>query len=119
MIIRKGAVRLTPGAFNIIPSHMAGDVALVRANDTVATVLNSMSHGTGRIMPRGESKASADEYDFAALRDRVLMPSFLDTSSLRTEGPYAYRDLDACLTLLESVVEPINRFAVVAYMGHL
>jgi hypothetical protein len=40
-------------------------------------------------------------------------------SSLRTERPFAYRDLDICLALLEGYVEEIERFSVVGYMGHL
>ena len=119
VIIRKGAVRLTPGELNVIPSHMAGDVALVRATERVVEALNSLSHGTGRTVPRGESKMFADGYDFASLRRGVLMPAGVDDASLRTEGSYAYRDLDACLDLLASFVEPIERYAVIGYMGHL
>lgn len=118
-IIRKGAVRLAPGDLSAVPSHMAGDVALVRATEKVKDALCSMSHGTGRTIPRGESKKFAVDFDFEALRRKVLMPSWLDDSSLRTEGPYAYRDLDACLALIEGYVEPVERFAVIGYMGHL
>jgi hypothetical protein len=81
--------------------------------------LCSMSHGTGQTVPRGESKRFAVEYDFDALRRKILMPSWVADASLRTEGPYAYRDLDACMTLIEGYVEPVERFAVIGYMGHL
>ena len=118
-IIRKGAVRVEPGDLTILPSHMAGDVALVRATAAVGEALNSFSHGTGRTMPRSESRAMADGYDFAALRRRIMMPGCLMDSSLRTEGPYAYRDLDACLSLVDGYVEEVERYEVVAYMGHL
>ncbi len=119
VIVRKGAVKAVPGALNVMPSHMAGDVALVRATAKVADSLWSLNHGTGRTMPRSESKKRAESYDFESLRRRVLMPTGLDTSSLRSEGPYAYRDLDACLSLLSGYVELVERFAVIAYMGHL
>lgn len=118
-IIRKGAVRVTPGDVNIIPSHIAGDAALVRATDRVADTLFSLSHGTGRAMSRAASKALADGYDFAHLRERVRIPAGVQDASLRTDGPFAYRDLDACLGLLEGYVEGVERFAVVGYMGHL
>lgn len=118
-IIRKGAVHLRPGELTVIPSHMSGDVALVRATEKVEEILCSMSHGTGRRMARGACKPLGDAYDFEALRERVLMPSTLDDASLRTEGPYAYRNLDDCLALVNGYVEPVERFAVVAYMGHL
>lgn len=118
-IIRKGSVRVQPGDLNIIPSHMAGDVALVRATSLVEDALCSLSHGTGRSMSRAECKPMADSYDFARLRDRVLMPAGLADSSLRTDGPFAYRDLDDCLVLLDGYIEEVERFAVVGYMGHL
>ncbi len=118
-IIRKGAVRVEPGQLNIIPSHMSGDVALVMATEMVRDSLLSLSHGTGRSMSRADCKTLAAEYDFAALRERVLIPSQVKDASLRTDGPFAYRNLDACLALLQGYVEEVERFSVVGYMGHL
>ena len=118
-IIRKGSVRVDPGDLSILPSHMTGDVLLVRATAKVTEILNSMSHGTGRKMSRSECKPLAETFDFAALRRTILLPSDLDDASLRTEGPYAYRDLDECLALIEGYVTEEARFAVVGYMGHL
>jgi hypothetical protein len=53
-IIRKGSVRMLPDQLSIRPSHMSGDVVLAKANEKVGEVLNSMSHGTERAMPRGD-----------------------------------------------------------------
>jgi RNA-splicing ligase RtcB len=94
-------------------------VSLVRATDRVKEVLCSLSHGTGRAMSRADCKPLAEAYDFARLRQRILIPSGVQDASLRTDGPFAYRDLDACLTLLEGYVEEVERFSVVGYMGHL
>jgi hypothetical protein len=118
-IIRKGSVHLAPGQLSVIPSHMSGDVITVRATSRVDEILCSMSHGTGRKMSRGDCKPLAESFDFAALRKSILLPSALEDASLRTEGPYAYRDLDECLNLITGYVEEITRFGVVAYMGHL
>ena len=118
-IFRKGAVNVRPGDLNVIPSHMAGDVALVRATSRVVDSLHALSHGTGRAMSRADCKPFAESYDFKALRKRVLLASGIVDSSLRTEGPFAYRDLDVCLELLSGFVEIVERFSVVAYMGHL
>ena len=52
VIIRKGSVRLLPGALSVLPSHMSGDVVLVRATTKVLEILNSMSHGTGDVAKR-------------------------------------------------------------------
>ncbi len=118
-IIRKGAVHLQPGEMTVIPSHMSGDVVLVRGTGNLRETLQSMSHGTGRTMPRGEAKVPAEAFDFDALRQRIMIPTGVENSSLRTDGPYAYRDLDACLALIDGYVTEEKRFAVVAYMGHL
>jgi len=119
VIIRKGAVHAQPGGLNVLPSHLGGDVALVRATDRVADTLYSLSHGTGRSAARGAAKDLAAGYDFAELRRRVLLPDGLADSSLRTEGPFAYRDLDPCLELLDGFVTLIERYSVIGYMGHL
>jgi RNA-splicing ligase RtcB len=118
-IVRKGSVHLKPGALSIIPSHMSGDAVLVRATEQIKDSLFSMSHGTGRTMSRGDCKPLADQFDFADLRKRVLIPTGVENSSLRTDGPFAYRNLDDCLLLIDGYVEEISRFKVVAYMGHL
>jgi RNA-splicing ligase RtcB len=118
-IIRKGSVYLKPGQLSIIPSHMSGDVVLVRATEKVEEALFSMSHGTGRTMSRADCKPLADNFDFAGLRNKVLIPDGVEDSSLRTDGPFAYRDLDECLMLIDGYVEEVSRFKVIAYMGHL
>jgi RNA-splicing ligase RtcB len=118
-VIRKGAVRVEPGGLNIIPSHMVGDVALVRGTAKVEHSLCSLSHGTGRAMSRADCKPLADLYDFDEMRKRIMIPSRVQDASLRTDGPFAYRDLDECLNLLAGYVEDVERFSVIAYMGHL
>lgn len=119
VIIRKGAVKLLPGQYSVIPSNMSGDVVVVRATERIKNVLCSMSHGTGRIMSRGECKPLADAFDFNKLRQSILIPAGIEDASLRTEGPYAYRNLDDCLALVNEFVEETARFGVVGYMGHL
>lgn len=119
VIIRKGSVHIRPGELSVIPSHMTGDAVLVRATDRVHDILNSISHGTGRRMSRSDCKPLADKYDFQGMRRRVLIPTGVEDASLRTDGPYAYRELDECLALISGYVEEIQRFAVVGYMGHL
>lgn len=118
-IIRKGAVRIEPGELSILPSHMSGDVVLVRATEKVDEILNSISHGTGRKMSRSDCKPLADEFDYVTLRKKILIPTGIENSSLRTDGPFAYRDLDECLALINGYVETVTRFSVIGYMGHL
>jgi hypothetical protein len=119
VIIRKGSVQIQPGGRSVLPSHMSGDVVLVEATERVGEILNSISHGTGRKMSRGDCKPLADTFDFAALRQTLLIPTGVNDSSLRTDGPFAYRDLDECLSLIDAYVKPVKRFSVIGYMGHL
>jgi RNA-splicing ligase RtcB len=119
VIIRKGAVKFKPDDICIIPSHMSGDVVLVRGTGNVKNILYSMSHGTGRKMSRSECKPLADNFDFKKLKDKIILADGIEDASLRTEGPFAYRDLEECLSLLNGYVEEVERFSVVAYMGHL
>jgi RNA-splicing ligase RtcB len=119
VVIRKGSVRLLAGELSVLPSHLSGDVVLVKAKKKVTEILSSMSHGTGRAMSRSDCKPLADSYDFAALRRAVLMPSGVEDASLRTDGPFADRDLDECMSLIGGYVDVVVRFGVVGYMGHL
>ena len=118
-IIRKGSVHVSNGSLSVLPSHMSGDVVLIKATERVDDILDSISHGTGRKMSRRDCKPLADSFDFAKMRQQVLVPSGVTEASLRTDGPYAYRDLDECLSLIEGYVNPVARFSVVGYMGHL
>jgi tRNA-splicing ligase RtcB len=119
VIIRKGAVRVKPGELNVIPSHMVDDVTLVRGTPQVNDSLCSLSYGTGRAMYRSECKPLAESYDFKKMRNKIMIPSRIQDASLRTDGSFAYRDLDDCLAFLTGYVEEVERFSLVAYMGHL
>jgi RNA-splicing ligase RtcB len=119
VIIRKGSVRMLPGELSVLPSHMSGDVVLVRGKQRVREILVSMSHGTGRTMSRSECKPLAEAYDFTGLRRSMMIAAGVEDASLRTEGPFAYRNLDDCLVLIQDYVDVVARFGVVGYMGHL
>ena len=84
-----------------------------RNGECVGEILNSLSHGTGRKMSRSDCKPLADSFDFAAMRKRILIPTGVNNSSLRTDGPFAYRDLDECMALINGYVEPVMRFGVI------
>jgi hypothetical protein len=54
-------------------------------------------------MSRSDCKPLADAYDFAGLRKSILIPSGVEDASLRTDGPFAYRDLDDCMNLIQDI----------------
>jgi hypothetical protein len=70
-------------------------------------------------MSRADCKPLGDTFDFIGLRRSIMIPTSISDASLRTECPFAYRDLDECLLPLDGYIEHIERFKVIGYMGHL
>lgn len=70
-------------------------------------------------MSRSGCKPFADAYDLSGFREKVLIPEGVEDASLRTDGPFAYKDLDDCLALISQSVDVEQQFSVVGYMGHL
>ncbi len=119
VIIRKGAVKLMSGELTIIPSNMNDDAVLVRANDNIADSLFSMSHGTGRIMSRGDAKQFADSFDYEDLRRKIYIPEMISDASIKTEAPFCYRNIDKCLMFIDKLVIEVKRFSPIAYLGQI
>lgn len=119
VIIRKGAVRLLPGELSVLPSHMTGETALVRGKPALKETLYSISHGTGRTMSRSDAKMASKGYDFSLLRRQIDIPVSISDDSIKTDAPYCYRDIDAVMQLLDDLVEEMERFTPLGYIGHL
>lgn len=117
VLIRKGVMAVNPGEQVIIPSSMTGDVTMVTASPAADMVLNSVSHGTGRLLSRGDAKDL--QLDASRLRGQLYIPDYISDSSLRTESPECYRSLSHCLDLLGPLVKEERRFGVLAYLGRL
>jgi hypothetical protein len=118
-IIRKGAIKAEAGSLVVIPSSMSGDVVMATAKEKVGELLNSLSHGTGRLMPRSVAKELATQGSIASLRESIYIPDLIADESLRSEIPAAYRPLDECLGLLRPYIEEHSRLQVIGYIGHL
>jgi len=56
VVYRKGAVKLMSGELTVIPSFSGGEARVVMALDSIGDIENSMCHGTGRKLSRGEYK---------------------------------------------------------------
>ena len=88
VIIRKGSVRLLPGELSVLPSHMSGDVVLVKGTPKVGEILNSMSHGTGRRMAREASANRLPTHTTTPnLRRSLLIPTGVEDASLQDRWP--------------------------------
>ncbi|MGB0383486.1 MAG: hypothetical protein ACPGWR_01560 [Ardenticatenaceae bacterium] len=121
VVIRKGVVALQSGALSVLPSHMLGDVALIRTTDHIEDALNSLSHGTGKVLEKPLLKRISETYDYDHLRERVLLPNGVPNKALRKIIPPAYGELDANLNLLRSnenldgsLIDVVERYRVVA-----
>jgi len=119
VLIYKGAVELKPGEITIIPSSMEGDMVLVKGTEKMAEINFAMSHGTGRVKSRSESKKEAQFFDFDKLRKRIYIPELIKDESILTENPSCYRSLDNCLSLIKGLVEVEKRLSPVAYLGQI
>ncbi len=119
VIIRKGAVRVSPYEQTVVPSNMNGDVVLISATPEVEKTYHSLCHGTGRVMSRGEAKAFAASFDYEALREQIYIPEMIANDNIKTDAPFCYRDLDACLALIDDLITVDKRFSVFAYLGQM
>ncbi len=143
VVIYKGANRLKPGQLSVIPSHMAGPMALVRGSDALQDVEYGLLHGTGRATSRKDAKAvlhaaatPEGEYDFSsfrlderpatlgearqAFRDRrIYVPPVIPNRSIGTESPDSYRPLGPALNRVRPFISMLNMYRPVAYIGQL
>lgn len=119
VLIRKGAQRVEPGEYAVIPSNLLDDMVLVRATSKVSEIYNCLPHGTGRMMSRSAAKGATGTFDFEAMRQQVYIPEQISDASLRTEAPICYRPLDVCLELVSEYIDVVERFVPVAYIGQL
>ncbi|MDF2879715.1 MAG: ligase RtcB family protein [Clostridiaceae bacterium] len=119
VIIRKGSVKLNKNDISVIPSNMDGEMILIKATENIDNALNSISHGTGRVMSRGEAKKYAEIFDYEELRNRIYIPNSISNDSIKTEAPFCYRNLDECMSLISEYVIEIERFNPFAYIGQL
>ena len=55
----------------MVTSNMNGDVVLISATHEVSNTYNSLCHGTGRVMSRGDAKEFASTFDYDALREKI------------------------------------------------
>lgn len=127
VIIRKGTVSFRPGERTVLPSSMTGDVVLLEGGQGASQFLNSLSHGTGRVTRRSETKRMMSVSEIADVRRSVYIPSYISDESIKGDAPQGYRPLDDCLQLLNVGEEGdksdigtiVQRFSVIAYLGHL
>lgn len=106
IIYRKGTIELHPNQYALIPSSMAGDALLIKGKQKVSELENSMAHGTGRKMSRGEAKTK--NFTFDKVREKIYLPSFIPDDHIRTEHPRCYRTIEDILPAIKDYVEVVG-----------
>lgn len=112
-IVRKGAIKMSPGAIAPLPSTPFGRVALVEGKAGLADSLHSMNHGTG--------KMSAAEVHPPATASANLPPVLLPTAQELRRPEFrdraVYRPLNGALEKIFDLVRVVDTLDVVAYIG--
>lgn len=105
-VTRKGAVRITPETFGIIPGSMGAKSYIVRGKpgSALAQSLCSCSHGAGRAMSRTEAQRRFTLEDHAAATAGVECRK---DSDVIDETPMAYKDIDAVMAAQADHVEVV------------
>lgn len=112
---RKGAIKIRPGEYSIIPSSMVGEAVIVRATEAVSELENSLPHGTGRKI----SIAEAKEMDFDPLT--IVDGSFCIPSGRyefafdKTRAPHCYRTIDEIMPYIEKYVQIVGRLKPIGH----
>ncbi|NQY06727.1 MAG: RtcB family protein [Flavobacteriaceae bacterium] len=119
VIIRKGTSKLQEGELTVIPSNMIGDIVTILSTAKVSTIYHSICQGTGRTMSRSDAKLLSKDYDYRALHSEIYIPEIIKNESIKIDAPFCYRDLDACLDLISDLVEVVQRFKPIAYLGQI
>ena len=119
VVLRKGCVHATPGQITILPSHMAGDAALLRIEAGVSDCMNSLCHGTGRSMSRTDARKIVGLEDVMSIREKIYIPAAIKDSRLVVHTPTNYRNLDEALNLIGSRATVLERFTPIAFIGGL
>jgi hypothetical protein len=118
IIIRRGAVRIEEGDYSVIPSHIYGHTALIRAKSEIKSTLNSFCHGTGRTSPNVDLKRS-DVAEIINQNSNIYIPKMINRENLIQEMPDYYRNLEDCLPRVKSLVEIYETFYNIAYLGKI
>ena len=106
VVHRKGATPAGPGARGVIPRSMGTPATLVEGKGDPES-LRSASHGSGRVMSRGQAKRALAGRDLRAeMRERgiELIGGTLD------EAPDVYKPIDEIMRHQEHLVEEVAEF---------
>ncbi|MBI3947714.1 MAG: RtcB family protein [Armatimonadetes bacterium] len=113
LVHRKGAARTEPGKPLIIPGSMGtASYLLIGTEKAEREAYGTCAHGAGRVMSRSQAKKQVEGH---ALRDQLEQEGILartkSYSGLAEEAPFAYKDVDAVIRVVDTVglARPVAR----------
>lgn len=106
LVIRKGATRSYSGDPIVIPIHAAAGMLLCEGVSNEDANFTA-PHGAGRVLSRGDAKDVYSTEEFESALDGVYMDG--NMSSLVSEIPHAYKDVDFLLRHLDGLAEVRDR----------
>jgi RNA-splicing ligase RtcB len=107
IIYRKGATKALQGQSHIVSSSMGGKALLVEGGDNLEETVNSLCHGTGRVMSRSEARKNLFFEDPNVLNG-TYFPYFLSLEHFSTELPPCYRSLDSIMPFIKKYTEVLE-----------
>lgn len=113
---RKGAQRVGPGVFGVVPGSMGSPSYHVEGRGTL-DALSSAAHGAGRALARGEARKRIRARDLDAQMRGIWFDARL-RNALREEAPGAYKDIGEVMRAQRDLVRIVRRLEpVLVYKG--
>lgn len=117
LVHRKGAARVEAGKPLIIPGSMGtASYLLVGCEKAEQETFGTCAHGAGRVMSRSQAKKQVEGH---ALREQLegqgILARTKSYSGLAEEAPFAYKDVDAVIRVVDAVglARPVARLVPV------
>jgi hypothetical protein len=115
VIYRTGVIKVCPEKVHIMPAHIGSTILFYTVDKDKLPPYSSMPHATGRCGPRGDFKVDVEKVK--DLRDLVYIPETISDSSLRSEHPSCYNNIDKISEKLVGYLLPLGEVRILSYIG--
>ncbi|HOJ21902.1 MAG TPA: RtcB family protein [Armatimonadota bacterium] len=118
VVHRKGAARTEPGKPLLIPGSMgSASYLLVGTEKAERETFGTCAHGAGRVMSRAQAKKRVQGQELRQqLEEQGVLARTKSYSGLAEEAPFAYKDVDAVIRVVEAtgLARPVARLVPLA-----
>jgi hypothetical protein len=118
IIYRKGAIKPKTDGLNFFPMSLGRAIPFYIINPrNFKQFRDSVPHGSGRVGPTSQNKVSLEKVK--ELREQVFIPKKITDTSLRTEHPDCYNNIDAFLNIFRDHIQIIGETQIEAYIHQI